>query len=180
MNELTNPPAVVRAAEDFETCLQNAAALGRRVVADSIACGNWLIKAKDACPHGQWLPSLKKYGFTPRTTQRLMAAARAKCDSVSHLGLDAPPTWQEVWLEAGVRPWVTSGEDLRESLREFLAETTGQVPDLPVPEGKDEVAFWHMRLLRALAEQGASHLLRTGRHLPPPPAPREPRDSRAQ
>jgi hypothetical protein len=73
-----DPPGIVRADENHETCLANAAALGRRVVTDSLACGEWLLKAKAVCPHGQWLASLAKYGFSERTAQRLMAAARNK------------------------------------------------------------------------------------------------------
>jgi hypothetical protein len=46
-------PPLVPPAEDLETCLRAAAAHARRVVTDSLAYGEWLLKAKVACPHGQ-------------------------------------------------------------------------------------------------------------------------------
>jgi hypothetical protein len=36
---ITPPPAVVEADQTLETCLQQAAVCGRRIVADSLACG---------------------------------------------------------------------------------------------------------------------------------------------
>lgn len=52
--------------------------------------GNLLIEAKDALPHGGWLPWLREVGITPRTAQGYMQLARmpeTKYATVAQLGL---------------------------------------------------------------------------------------------
>src|SRR6266849_2748762 len=135
MNTLT-PPAHVRQAEDLETCLANAQSHAKRIVKDAVAAGEWLIKAKAACPHGQWLPALEKYGFTPRTAQRLMEAARSKYDTVSYL-LDSSE-WLDVWRAAGENPLTLDG------LRQVVADHYGHLPE-------HEDGWWDSLHLKVLA-----------------------------
>src|SRR5216684_3043673 len=117
MNTL-NPPALVRQAEDLETCLANAQSHAKRIVQDAVAAGEWLIKAKAACPHGQWLSALEKYGFTPRTAQRLMETARRKGEirQVSHL-FDMEPGDEvgESFCRKGIEHFRKCGELLLEA-----------------------------------------------------------------
>jgi hypothetical protein len=174
MLEQTNPPAaIVRAHEDLETCLANAERCGRRIVKDSLECGEWLLKAKAACPHGQWLPSLAKHGFSVRTAQRLMEKARAGRDQIrqlSHLEMDAadgptPEGFAAAWREAGAWFPAATWQECREWVSNVLDGGTEPL----TPEGENEEEYWHEFLLRTLAREAARHLLRTGKQLPPPP-----------
>jgi hypothetical protein len=110
---ILNPPAIVKQAEDADSYFKQAAACAKRIVHDSLACGEWLIKAKASCAHGQWLPKLKEYGFEPRTAQRLMEKAKRKGEirQLSHLEEDVsslPVTelrqalWVRQWADEGV------------------------------------------------------------------------------
>jgi hypothetical protein len=104
MNDpIMNPPAIVKAVEDADSCFKQAAACAKRIIHDSLACGEWLLRAKAACAHGQWLPKLKEYGFEARTAQRLMDKARRKDEirQLSDLEEEEPATHDEL-LERAV------------------------------------------------------------------------------
>jgi hypothetical protein len=164
-----NPPAIVRAAEDADNYFKQAAACARRIVADSLACGEWILKAKAACPHGQWLPKLKEYGFSERTSQRLMAKARKK-DQIRHLSdleEDAPSvTTPELRQELWMWQWAEEGVRIPETIAKYLDDWLKGVNQ---PE--DPIA-WKKALYEMLAEIGAAHHIWTGakRLLPHPGA----------
>lgn len=92
MPEPINPPAIVRSEVDIETLLRDARMFGRQTVEAAIKCGELLAKAKEQCPHGEWLSRLAKHGFKPRTAQLLIASSKdpSKCANIAHLtGTDA-------------------------------------------------------------------------------------------
>jgi len=136
------PPAIVRPAEDLETCLANAQQHATRIASDSIAAGEWLIKAKAACPHGQWLPSLAKHGFTPRTAQRLMEAAKekGKYDTLSYL-MDKELAEKQKRLEEQISIVRKNLVWMREVASEFLGRqaSNAEAVDIVVDihEGQD-------------------------------------------
>ena len=83
-NHLPVLAAAIRAAHEA------AMATARTSIEKAVEAGRLLIEAKDALPHGGWLPWLRDVGITPRTAQRyvrLAAIPPDKYDTVSHLGI---------------------------------------------------------------------------------------------
>jgi hypothetical protein len=81
-------PAVAR----IRTLADELENMGTTVLKKAVEVGNLLSEAKEALPHGQWIPWLEKnVNFNARTAQRWMkvaeehAAGRLKYDSVSYL-----------------------------------------------------------------------------------------------
>src|SRR5256885_15565240 len=86
-----DPPAMVRSAVDLAALAAqiNAAHQAgeeatRRGILEFKKAGDALLKAKEACGHGQWLPWLKKHvKFSARTARRYMRLASAWQDKMA-------------------------------------------------------------------------------------------------
>lgn len=56
--------------------------------ASSLRSGTWLLKQKEAVPHGQWLPWLEKHcDFTRMTARNYMAVAGLDVKRALHLSI---------------------------------------------------------------------------------------------
>jgi len=85
---MSNRLPVLAAA--FRAAHEAAMAAARTSIEKAVEAGKLLIEAKDALPHGGWLPWLRDVGITPRTAQRYMRLVTIpadKYDTVSHLGI---------------------------------------------------------------------------------------------
>ncbi len=84
MNSFLNPPAIVRPADELAELaskINQAHEAGtqhsRRSLEHFRAAGEWLAKAKNALPHGEWLRWLKtNVKFSERRVQRYLALAK--------------------------------------------------------------------------------------------------------
>lgn len=79
-------PAIVHeATKKTEALVEKAIAAFRRGAEGIIEAGNALIEAKASCPHGEWLPTVKKKGLSDRTCRWLMARAKGKSATIADL-----------------------------------------------------------------------------------------------
>jgi hypothetical protein len=75
-------------AERIRLANDAATAANLTAIEKTIESGRLLLRAKDACKHGEWLPFLERAGVEERTAQRHMKLAKSelKSDMVSDLG----------------------------------------------------------------------------------------------
>jgi hypothetical protein len=69
-----SPPAIV--IQSVDQAFAEVRSLVKRTKDDIILLGLALLKAREACPHGEWLIRLHKAGISPRAAQYAMAKAR--------------------------------------------------------------------------------------------------------
>lgn len=84
--ELTNSQAA--AAETVRALVAESDAAAIASIEKALEAGRLLVDAKEAAPHGTWLPFLQRAGVPERKAQRLMTLARSglKSDTVSEMG----------------------------------------------------------------------------------------------
>lgn len=83
---LTNAQSAL--AEDIKNLVVASEVAATQSIEKALEAGHRLLDAKDAAPHGTWLPFLERVGVPERKAQRLMTIARSglKSDTVSDLG----------------------------------------------------------------------------------------------
>lgn len=86
MTPLSN--SLTALADDLRTVAGAYEQAERDVVEHAMSAGRMLVEAKEACPHGTWLPFLQRAGLAERTAQRWMKLHRGRLqpDTVSLLG----------------------------------------------------------------------------------------------
>jgi hypothetical protein len=196
VNDLLNPPAIVRPAEDLATL---AAQINREHAAGEEAArrglehfrraGEALLKAKEKCGHGKWLPWLKanvKVSQQTASAYMRLAEGWGKLPAAGNFTLrDALKViaipggiedalleeWRSAWNRAGVSPPAGTVPELNAWLASGLLSLCGGC--LEIPDDRDGYRV----LLRVLQEYAAAHLVRTGKMLPPPPPPRPAREA---
>jgi DUF3102 family protein len=87
-DELRGSNSLTVLAEQVRATLAESAAAETVAIDKAIHAGNYLVEAKAACRHGEWLSFLTKAEIQERTAQRYMKLARSglKSDTVSELG----------------------------------------------------------------------------------------------
>jgi hypothetical protein len=122
MNDLTNPPAIVRPASDLAELAAQISDQHRLCVeATSTAleharrAGELLVAAKERAGHGQWLPWLKaNCPFSERTAQGYMRVARE-------------------WPRLQSNPQRVADLSYRDALRLLAESMEGEPPRVPMP-----------------------------------------------
>jgi hypothetical protein len=179
---LLNPPAVVRPVDDLAALAAeiNAAHVAgegatRKGLEHFRQAGEALLRAKAACGGRKfkpWLEANVRFGRTTAYGYMRLAENWSICSTAEHMReamqllVEAPALeeWRETWRDSGLEfpPLATVPELVRwmNSGPLFKFDTP---PDIP-----DDVEGYKL-LLRVLATPAAGALLRTGKHLPPPP-----------
>ena len=104
--------------------------------------GQWLVKAKAATAHGDWLPALERQGIPERWAQRAMTLVNrgVKSDTVSYLGI-------RTCLEmlAGSGRWSDYDPMSGECVNKVAADCRWLCPDRhdePDPDRMRELLLW--------------------------------------